>query len=42
MYSRTSDNGPSEERTTSIKWTDRMARIELAICLVYNEPSSSV
>ena len=34
-YSRTSHNGPSEKRTTSLQWTNAVLRIEITIVPIH-------
>ena len=34
-YSRASDNGPSEKRTTSLQWTSAVLPIEFSIVIVH-------
>ena len=37
-YSRTSDNGPSEKRTTSLQRTHSLLRTEITIVIVLKQP----
>ena len=41
MYSRTSDNGPSEKRTTSLQQTHSVLRIEITIVITLKQPPRS-
>ena len=34
-YSRTSHNGPSEKRTTSLQWTNTVLQIQITIVLIH-------
>ena len=38
VYSRTSDNGPSEKRTTSLQRTHSLLRNEITIVIVLKQP----
>ena len=40
-YSRTSDNGPSEKRTTSLQRTHSVLRIEITIVVILKQPPRS-
>ena len=40
-YSRTSHNGPSEKRTTSLQRTKSVARIEIPISIIHSQPPRS-
>ena len=40
-YSKTSNNGPSEKQTTSLRWTDHLPLIDFTIELTHFEPSRS-
>ena len=41
IYSRTSDNGPSEKRTTSLQRTLSVLRIEITILVILKQPPRS-
>ena len=41
MYSRASDNGPSEKRTTSLQRTSSVLRIKISIVVILKQPPRS-
>ena len=41
LYSRASDNGPSEKRTTSLQRTSSVLRIEISIVVILKQPPRS-
>ena len=41
VYSRTSDNGPSEKRTSSLQRTHSVLRIEITIVVILKQPPRS-